>query len=255
MTVRKRILSVSGVLLLGAAVLGATAWWPIFGFSVRSWFSGGFVYAGTIEATKVDVPARVNTVIGAMRVEEGDSVKEGQVIAQLTGEDIKINEELLNSYYARANWMVRSGDLALPNYESLKGSLEMARLQKEWLTVKSPVTGTVLVKYHEPGEQVMVGTPLYEIADLHALWVYIYVPEPMLFRIHPQMRVVGTLPELPGRTFPGTVLKMNDEAEFTPKNVQTREERTRLVFGIKIGFDNPDGILKPGMPIEVRLPE
>jgi HlyD family secretion protein len=244
-----------GVLLAGAAMLAATAWMPIFGFSVRSWFNGGFVYTGTIEATKVDVPARVSTVIGSVAVQEGDAVREGQVLAQLTGEDIKINEELLDSYYTRADWMVRQGELSLPNYESLKASRKLAKLQKEWLTVKSPAAGTVLTRYHEPGEQVMGGTRLFTIANLDAVWVYIYVPQPMLYRIHPGMKVTGTLAELRGRTFLGTVLKLNDEAEFTPKNVQTREERTRLVFGIKIGFDNGDGVLKPGMPIEVRLPE
>jgi HlyD family secretion protein len=77
----------------------------------------------------------------------------------------------------------------------------------------------------------------------------------MLARIRPGMAVEGVLPELQGRGFPGAVLKINDEAEFTPKNVQTRAERTRLVFGVKIGFDNPERVLKPGMPIEVTLPE
>jgi HlyD family secretion protein len=255
MSVRRRIALAGGVLLAGAAVLGATAWWPLFGFSVRSWFTGGFVYAGTIEATKVDVPARVSTVIGTISVQEGDTVREGQVLAQLAGEDVKINEELLDSYYARADWMVRQGELSLPNYESLKASRKLAKLQKEWLTVKAPVSGTVLTRYHEPGEQVMAGTRLFTVANLESVWVYIYVPQPLLYRIRPGMKVEGSLPELRGRTFAGTVLKLNDEAEFTPKNVQTREERTRLVFGIKIGFDNADGILKPGMPIEMRLPE
>ncbi len=246
---------IGGVVLLAAVGLGATEWWPIFGFSIRTWFNNSFVYTGTIEATKVDVPTRVNSVIGDIAVQEGDAVKAGQILARLTGEDIKINEELLNSYFDRADWMVRSGEMALPNYENLKSSLKLAKLQKEWLTIKSPVTGTVLTRYHEPGEQVMIGTRLFTVANLDSVWAYIYVPQPLLVRIRPGMEVVGNLPELRGRTFLGTVLKMNDEAEFTPKNVQTREERTRLVFGIKIGFANPDRFLKPGMPIEIRLPD
>ena len=252
---RRRLAIVASVLVIVAAGLGVTAWYPIFGFSVRSWFGNAFVYAGTIEATKVDVPARVSTVIGDIKVQEGDSIKEGEVLAQLTGEDVKINEELLNSYFARADWMVRNGELALPNYETLKSSLKLAKLQKDWLTVRSPVTGVVLTRYHEPGEQVMVGTRLFTVANLDSVWAYIYVPQPLLARIQLGMAVEGTLPEMKGRKFPGTVLKTSEEAEFTPKNVQTREERTRLVFGIKIGFNNPDHLLKPGMPIEVRLPE
>jgi HlyD family secretion protein len=255
MSTRRRMAILAGALLLGGVLLGVTAWWPIFGFSVRSWFANGFTYVGTIEATKVDVPTRVTSVLGTVDVQEGDAVKEGQVLAQLLGEDIKINEELLHDYFARADWMVREGQLALPNYESLKNSLKLARLQRQWLTVKSPVTGTVLTRYHEPGEEVMAGTRLFTVANLDSLWAYIYVAQPLLVRIRPGMALQGVLPELKGRTFAGTVLKINDEAEFTPKNVQTREERTRLVFGIKIGFDNTERLLKPGMPIEITLPE
>jgi len=255
MSIRRRVALLAGTLVLVGVVLGATAWWPIFGFSVRSWFAESFTYTGTIEATKVDVPTRVTSVLGTVNAQEGDTVKEGQVLAELQGEDIKINEELMHDYFARADWMVREGQLALPNYESLKNSLKLARLQREWLTVKSPVAGTVLTRYHEPGEQVMAGTRLFTVANLDSLWAYIYVPQPLLVRIRPGMAVQGALPELRDRTFPGTVMKINDEAEFTPKNVQTREERTRLVFGIKIGFDNPERLLKPGMPIEVTLPE
>jgi HlyD family secretion protein len=253
--IRLRISLVVLALMAAGGALAASAWWPIFGFSIRTWFGNGFVYAGTIEATKVDVPARVMSVIGTVAVQEGDAVTQGQVLAQLTGEDIKLNEELLDSYFARADWMVRSGQLALPNYESLKASLKMAKLQKDWLVVKSPVSGTVLTRYHEPGEQVMVGTRLFTVANLDSVWAYIYVPQPLLARLRVGMLAEGTLPELGSRKFPGIILKLNEEAEFTPKNVQTREERTRLVFGIKVGFENPERILKPGMPIEIRLPE
>ena len=69
------------------------------------------------------------------------------------------------------------------------------------------------------------------------------------------MAVTGILPEVRGRVLKGTVARIREEAEFTPKNVQTREERTRLVYGVKIAFPNPDGLLKPGMTIEVRLPK
>jgi HlyD family secretion protein len=101
----------------------------------------------------------------------------------------------------------------------------------------------------------MVGTRLFTVANLDSVWAYIYIPQPLLARIKLGMTVEGALPELKGRAFPGTVLKTSEEAEFTPKNVQTREERTRLVFGIKVGFPNTDHVLKPGMPIEIRLPE
>ena len=255
MTLKQRLALAGGVLMVAAASLGATAIWPVFGFSVRAWFANSFTYTGTVEATKVDVPARVNSVLGMVRVQEGDAVKEGDLLAELSGEDVRLNQELLENYFTRADVLVREGQLALPNYESLKNSLKLARLQKEWLTVKSPVTGTVLTRYHEPGEQVMVGTRLFTVANLDSVWAYIYIPQPLLARVKAGLAVEGALPELRGRKFPGTILKINDEAEFTPTNVQSREERSRLVFGIKVGFDNPERILKPGMSVEIKLPE
>jgi len=77
----------------------------------------------------------------------------------------------------------------------------------------------------------------------------------MLVRIKPGMAVTGFLPEVKGKKLPGRIARVREEAEFTPKNVQTSEERTRLVYGVKIAFPNPDGLLKPGMTVEVRLPK
>ena len=65
---------------------------------------------------------------------------------------------------------------------------------------------------------------------------YIYVPQPHVARLSPGMALTGYLPELGERALPGKIIKLSDEAEFTPKNVQTREERTRLVYGVKIEF-------------------
>jgi HlyD family secretion protein len=82
------------------------------------------------------------------------------------------------------------------------------------------------------------------------------VPQPVIAYLKPGMRLKGYLPEMSSREFDGVIEKINDEAEFTPKNVQTRSERERLVFGIKVNFheSNAEEILKPGMTIEVELP-
>ena len=63
----------------------------------------------------------------------------------------------------------------------------------------------------------------------------------------------ASLPEMPGKSFTGRIAHIRDQAEFTPKNVQTRDERARRVFGVKVALDNASGVLKPGMPIEVDL--
>ena len=101
------------------------------------------------------------------------------------------------------------------------------------------------------------GTKILTLANIREIWAYIYVPQPLIARLSPGMKVKGYLPELNNREFDGVIMKINDEAEFTPKNVQTQAERERLVFGVKVSFrdSNAEEVLKPGMTIEVVLPK
>lgn len=101
----------------------------------------------------------------------------------------------------------------------------------------------------------MPGTKLLTLANIKDIWAYIYVPQTLVNKLKPGMKLNAYLPEMNDKLFVGKILKVNDEAEFTPKNVQTRTERERLVFGVKVSFlgSNEDEILKPGMTIEIDL--
>jgi HlyD family secretion protein len=118
-------------------------------------------------------------------------------------------------------------------------------------TVTSPVDGVVTEKIAERGELLQVGSGLCIVTDLADAWLTIYVPEPDLGRIRigqaAQVRTDG------GETRQGKVTFIASQAEFTPKNVQTRDERVKLVYRVKVGLDNKDGLFKPGMPAEARL--
>jgi len=232
---------------IAAGVL-VLAWilWKVFG--------GTFWYAGTVEATEVDLSARISSTIDRKEVSEGDVVKKGQVLVRLSGEDIRLAADLAESNYRRAESLFKAGSLPQSEFDRLKFQREDASLRRSWCRVASPIDGVVLDLYHEPGELVTPGVKLATIADLSEVWAYIYVAQPVLARLKPGMAVVGRLPETGRKKYPGRLAHIREEAEFTPKNVQTREERTRLVYGVKVVFANPDGILKPGMTIEVRLP-
>src|SRR6185369_15547198 len=108
---------------------------------------------------------------------------------------------------------------------------------------------------HQPGEWVGTGTRLFTLADLREVWCLLYVPQPMLAKLSLGQKLAATLPEMPEKTFEGTITHISDEAEFTPKNVQTRQERVRLIYSVKVVFQNPNGLLKPGMSLEMDLPE
>ncbi len=121
-------------------------------------------------------------------------------------------------------------------------------------TIISPAAGIVTHKAREPGEFVGPGTTLLTIADLENVRLNIYVTEVDLGRVRLGQGADVRIDSHPDRVFGGTVIFISPEAEFTPKNVQTQEERVKLVYRVKIQIPNPEGLLKPGMPADASLP-
>jgi HlyD family secretion protein len=220
-------------------------------------FQSVFLYSGTLEATKVDLSARVSSAIGAVRVQEGDHVVKNQELAVLSCEDLKVASELANNNYRRTVGLYQTGTASQEAMDHVKNKKDDRDVQISWCSVRSPILGTVLSRYHEPGEWVNPGVKLLTLANIHDIWTYIYVPQTVVSTLKVGMKLTGYLPELNNRQFEGKIIKISDEAEFTPKNVQTRAERERLVFGVKVSFfeSNDEEILKPGMTIEIKLPE
>ena len=101
----------------------------------------------------------------------------------------------------------------------------------------------------------MPGAPLLTIADLGAVSLTIYVPEDQLGKVQLGQPVSVTVDAYPDRVFKGKVTFVSGQAEFTPKNVQTKEERVSMVFAVKVALPNPDHALKPGMPADAVLSE
>jgi HlyD family secretion protein len=118
-------------------------------------------------------------------------------------------------------------------------------------TVKAPVGGTVTSKLVDQGETVARGTPIAVVSDLDHAWANVYVDEPVV----PTLRLgqPATLRTDAGQTLAGTITYISPRAEFTPRNVQTAEERSKLVYRVKVTVDNREGILKPGMPVEATF--
>jgi HlyD family secretion protein len=120
-------------------------------------------------------------------------------------------------------------------------------------TIVSPTSGIVTHKAVEQGEYVGPGTTLLTIADLATVRLEIFVPESELGKIRLGQSADVRIDSYPRRTFGGEVIFISPEAEFTPKNIQTREERVKLVYRVKIGIPNPEAILKPGMPADAEI--
>ncbi len=121
------------------------------------------------------------------------------------------------------------------------------------LTLHSPITGTVTMQAIRGGEVVQPGSALFTVTDLRRVTLTIYVPTAEIGRVTPGGTAEVTVDAYPDRVFTGRVVRIADQAEFTPKNVQTQEERAKTVFAVKIELENEAGLLRPGMPADAIL--
>jgi HlyD family secretion protein len=144
---------------------------------------------------------------------------------------------------------------------SARGRWDQAAAQADLLrkkfrdcSIRAPLDGTVTLRAVEPGELVGFGTNVFQLTALEIVKLTIYLNETEIGRIH-----LGDTAQVAidafekGKTVQGSIVYISPTAEFTPKNVQTKEERTKLVFAVKIEIPNPDGLLKPGLPADARI--
>ncbi len=167
-------------------------------------------------------------------------------------------------------------DQAERDYRTLVAQIEALRAQRQTATVDvsssdarvaqirdqirksriiNPASGTVLTTFVKTGEFVQVGQPLYKIANLDTVELRAYVTEPQLAQVKIGMLVLLTIDvgDQQRRSLPGMVSWVSSQAEFTPTPIETRDERTNLVYAIKVRVPNTNGMLKIGMPADVRL--
>ncbi len=138
-------------------------------------------------------------------------------------------------------------------HEGALARLSTAKERLGYATLAAPVSGVVLSKAIEPGEQVAAGTPVVTLGDLGDCWLKGYIPETELARVKLGQRARVTADGLPGKAFEGRVSFISSQAEFTPKSVQTEKERVKLVYRLKVSLANPGMDLKPGMPADAVI--
>jgi HlyD family secretion protein len=143
-------------------------------------------------------------------------------------------------------------DAARARVASVDAQLAVLQKSLEDAEVLAPAGGVVTLRLVEPGELIAPRVPMLVITDLDRAWANLFVPEPLVPRVMlGQAATVFTDAGGPG--IAGKVTFVSPQAEFTPRNVQTAEERSKLVYRIKVSVDNRDGVLKPGMPVDAEL--
>ena len=175
------------------------------------------VVSGSIEATEVRIASEFGGRVDAVNVAEGDRVTSGQDLVQ-----------------------VHSASAARSSSSSHE-------------RIRAPLDGVVVYRAVEPGEYAAPGAPLLTIGDLERLNLTVYVPEDRYGQIMLGSTYPVSVDSYPSATFTGTVTHIADQAEFTPRNVQTVDNRKTTVFAIRLALAPSAGKLKPGMPADVRF--
>lgn len=184
-----------------------------------------------------------------------------QFNAQLTGEHSKallaleigiIQSETAVSL-AQANIIQAENGVAQAErmVAQAQAALDMIDLQMEKLEIASAVSGVVLNRNIEPGEVIQPGMTAFTIGLLDHMTIKVYVPENLYGQINLGDQVNVQVDSFPGQIFMAQVVRIADRAEFTPRNVQTQEDRQTTVYEIELAFNDPEGKLKPGMPADV----
>lgn len=191
-------------------------------------------------------------------VERSDLVKEGPRQEEIRRAEAEVRQAkagLLLAQAGRLEILRKQQELATlqATIARDRAALAAAEAQLGYTVLRGPQSGVVLRKHVEPGEMIAAGTPAVTIADLENIWLKIYIPEPQLGRIKLGQAGEITTDSYRGKVYRGTVTFISSEAEFTPKNVQTQEERVNLVFAVKISVDNSKQELKPGMPADAKV--
>ncbi len=131
-----------------------------------------------------------------------------------------------------------------------QAGVQTSQVKRDHGRITAPQAGTVTAVVQRRGEVVAAGSPIVRLADLSQVTLTVYVPEPQLGQVWLGQAVQVAVDAFSDRRFPGAVTQIASQAEFTPRNIQTRQERANTVFAVKITLANPDGVLKPGMPAD-----
>lgn len=206
----------------------------------------------------------ISTQLAALREQLDQAIREQQRVANMAKADAATPKQLddANAQVAiikkqiaaqESNLGINSSSIT---QEASPLEIQIAQLEDQLAKshIVNPMDGTVLVKYAEVNETTAVGKPVYKIADLSTIILRAYITGPQFTQIRLNQQATILVDDVDGayREYPGTIAWISDKAEFTPKTIQTKDERENLVYAIKIKVKN-DGLLKIGMYGEVRF--
>lgn len=190
------------------------------------------------------------------KLKESQSIPEksfDEISAQLKSSEANLLVAKENLNKIRSVFRAEEIQQAKANFEKAKAFRQLVEKNLSDCYLLSPIDGIVLNKYFETSEFVTLSAPILSIANLDTIEMMVYIPEGDIGKVLYGQRAEIYIDSYPGRKFLGKVIYISQQAEFTPKNVQTKDERTRLVYGVKLQIKNENNILKPGIPADARI--
>lgn len=237
--------------------------------------------SGNIEGDEVRISFRVEGQIEKLLADEGILLKRGDIVARLDTDELeKIKAEQEASLkaaevqykldyddYIRAENLLKAGaisvqkrdeartkaDATKARIEQLRASLELANTRLGFARLASPLNGYVTSKSAETGEVVQIGAPVFTAIDLNDVWVTAYINERDLAKVKLGQKAYVKTDTYRDKKYDGWISFISEQTEFTPKYIQTTEERVKYVYRIKVRVDNSSLDLKPGMPADAYI--
>ena len=265
-------------ILFLVAVIVIAAFAVIYSIYFNGKTNGSIKVSGNIEAAEIRLSFQVPGKIDKLLVDEGMSVKKGDILARLDKEELaKIRQQGLAAFeeakavfllsekeYKRMQNLFNDNvisvqdrdvaqnkfDIAKAKLEAAQHTLDLADIRLRYADLISPVDGFVITKSAEAGEVMQIGSTVFTVLDLNDVWLTAYINETELGRVKLNQHVDIKTDTYPQKTYKGRISFISEEAEFTPKQIQTTEERVKLVYRIKIVVDNTALEFKPGMPAD-----
>jgi HlyD family secretion protein len=207
--------------------------------------------AADAEATRTRADAtRAESMFkaGAISQAELDLAKTAASTAAARRDALKSSVELLEAGTREAR--IRS---ARAEVQAARAALNAALAANADLVLTAPASGVVLARHVEKGEVIGAGVPTLSIAELNRPWVRVFVAAPALPRLHVGMVAQASVAGVADRVFDGRVVAIDSRAQFTPRIALTKDERADLMFGVKVELADDGGLLKPGLPVDVRF--
>ncbi|MDR3070407.1 MAG: efflux RND transporter periplasmic adaptor subunit [Propionibacteriaceae bacterium] len=244
-----------------AALVGGGIWW--WWTSTQTPAETGLSVSGSVEATEYQVSALIAAQIIEIKVEEGQQVKAADELVILDSQALQLMLDQANAGVTAANAALDQAKddgtkadekAAKAKIEQAKAQVKLAKVQLGYASVKAPASGIVTSVITNVGQAASPARTLLTILDPTDIFARGYVPEDRLGEVKLGQKAVITS-DSGDEQFTGTLEYIASDAEFTPNTVQTEDQRTKLVYQIRVRLTDQSGILKAGMPINIKLGE